>query len=150
MRARTAMKPVAAALFAMCLAAQESRFEARSRLVTLPVSVLDAQGVPVDGLDAPDFIVLDNGRAQKVTVDTIGTGVAPIALVIAVQSSGISAAVLEKVRKTAGMIQPLITGEHGCAALVSFSERVTWLRDCTNDSGALDRAFRRLQSGEYR
>jgi len=69
----------------------------------------------VDGLDESSFIVLDNGRAQKITVDTIGTGVAPIALVIAVQSSGISAAVLKKIQKAKRLIQPLITGERGCA-----------------------------------
>jgi VWFA-related protein len=45
------------------------------------------------------------------------------------------------------MIQPLITGEGGCAALVSFAERVEWLQDCTSDADALDRAFRQLRPG---
>ena len=133
---------------ALSLAAQDSRFDVRSRLVLVPVTVTDAKGRLVDGLEASDFRVLDNGRAQKTVVDTISTGVAPIALVIAVQSSGISVAVLEKVRKIGVMIQPLITGERGCAALVSFAERVTWLQDCTNDPEALSRAFRQLQPGE--
>ncbi|MES1261701.1 MAG: VWA domain-containing protein [Acidobacteriota bacterium] len=144
------MKPVPLALLAISLLAQESRFEARARLVVLPATVTDAQGNLVDGLDTPDFLVLDNGRAQKVTLDTTGTGVAPVALVIAVQSSGISAPVLDKVRKTAGMIQPLITGDRGCAALVAFSERVTWLQECTSDSDALKLAFWRLTPGEYK
>jgi VWFA-related protein len=144
------MRPAAVVVFALSLTAQESRFEVRSRMVMLPATVTDAQSHVVDGLEASDFIVLDNGRAQKVTVDTIGTGVAPVALVIAVQSSGISAAVLQKVQKIGGMIQPLITGERGCAALVSFAERVAWLQDCTSDPAALDRALRQLRPGDQK
>jgi len=131
--------------FAAFLAAQETRFDARSRLVLVPALVTDLRGRSIDGLQASDFLVLDNGQLQKVTVDTFDTGVAPIALVIAVQSSGISAAVLEKVRNIGAMIQPLITGEHGCASLVAFAERVTWLQECTNDPYALEGAFNGIQ-----
>jgi len=127
---------------------QDSRFAARSRLVLVPVNVADGKGRPVENLQASDFLVLDNGRLQKAAVDTIDTGVAPIALVIAVQSAGISTAVLEKVRKIGAMIQPLITGERGCAGLVSFAERVKWLQDCTKDPEALERAFYELRPGE--
>jgi VWFA-related protein len=134
--------------FALSLAAQESRFDVRSRLVLVPATVTDAKGRFIDGLEASDFLVLDNGRAQKVAVDTMATGVAPIALVIAVQSSGISVAVLEKVRKIGVMIQPLVTGERGCAALVSFADRLSWLQDCTNDPDVLGRAFDQLRPGE--
>jgi VWFA-related protein len=43
------------------------------------------------------------------------------------------------------MIQPLITGDRGCAAVVSFADRISWLQDCTKDPDALERAFRELQ-----
>jgi VWFA-related protein len=131
--------------FAATLAAQQTRFDVRSRLVLVPVTVTDSKGRSASGLEAADFLVFDNGRPQKATVDTIDTGVAPIALVIAVQSSGISAAVLEKARKIGGMIQPLISGERGCAGLVSFDQRVAWLQDCTQEAGVLEQAFSRLQ-----
>jgi VWFA-related protein len=137
---------VALALVA-CLEAQEPSFNVRSRLVLVPVTVTDLKGRSIDGLEASDFVLSDNGRPQNVTVDTIDTGVAPVALVVAVQSSGISTAVLEKVRKIGAMIQPLISGERGCAGVVSFAERVTWLQDCTKDPDALDRAFRELRPG---
>jgi VWFA-related protein len=130
------------------LTAQESRFESRSRVVLVPVTVNDANGRVVDGLEASDFLVLDNGQPQKVVVDTIATGVAPIAIAIAVQSSGISYTVLEKVRKIGGMIRPLIIGERGCAALFSFDERVRLLQSCTNDTDALEGAFHQLRTGE--
>jgi VWFA-related protein len=132
---------------AASLAAQEPHFDARSRLVLVPVTVMDLKGRSVDGLDASDFLLFDKGRPQKITVDTIDTGVAPVALVVAVQSSGISGAVLEKVRKIGAMIQPLITGERGCAGVVSFADRVTWLQDCTKDPDAVDRAMRNIVPG---
>jgi VWFA-related protein len=135
--------------FVLPLAAQDSRFDVGSRLVLVPVTVADTNGRSVDGLEAADFLLLDNRQARKVTVDTIATGVAPIALVIAVQSSGISTAVLEKVRKIGSMIQPLVTGERGCAAVVSFAEEVAWLQECTNNPGAMERALHRLRPGEH-
>ena len=141
------MKLALTLALAICLGAQQPEFDARSRLVQVPVTVMDARGHLIDSLDAGDFVVLDNGRPQKINVDTIDTGVAPIALVIAVQSSGISSAVLEKVRKVAGMVEPLITGERGCVGLVSFAEHVTWLADCTRDAAVLGSAFQQLRAG---
>jgi VWFA-related protein len=135
-------------LLAFSLAAQEPRFGAQSRLVLMPISVKDRFGEPVDGLEASDFVILDEGRPQKVLLDTFGTGVAPIALVIAVQSSDISSIVLEDIWKLGPMIQPLITGEFGAAAIVSFSERVDWLQDWTKDPEAITRALRRIRPSE--
>lgn len=144
------MRPVWTILVALSLSAQDPQFNVRSRLVLVPTMVSDSKGAVIDGLEAADFVVLDNGRPQKVTVDATATGVAPIALVVAVQSSGISAVVLDKVLRIPGMIQPLVTGDRGCVALVSFSERVDWLQECTRDTAALHRAFLKLQPGEDR
>lgn len=127
------------------LTGQEPHFDVRSRLVLVPATVTDAKGRAVAGLEASDFLLFDNGKPQKANVDTIDTGVAPIALIIAVQSSGISAAVLEKVRKIGAMIQPLLSGERGCAGLVSFDQRVTWLQECTKDADSFDVAFHQLR-----
>src|SRR5260221_2495558 len=68
---------------ALTLAAQDAPFGVQSRLVLVPVNVTDAKGRTVDGLESKDFVVLDNGRPQKATVDTAGTGVAHIALAVA-------------------------------------------------------------------
>jgi VWFA-related protein len=129
-------------------AAQDPQFAAQSRLVLVPVTVTDANGRTVDGLEPGSFLVVDNGRPQKITVDTIGTGVAPIALIVAIQASGISKPVLEKVRKIGAMIRPIVTGERGCAGVVSFSERITWIQECTNDEDAIALAFERIHPGE--
>lgn len=140
---RVALTP----LLCLALAAQDASFQSQSRLVLVPVTVTDAKGRTVDGLEARDFLMLDNGRPQATVVDTFVTGVAPVALAIAVQSSGISAAALAKIRKIGAMIQPLLTGERGCAALLSFDARIRWLQECTSDPEAITRAFERLEPG---
>ena len=128
--------------------AQETQFGVQSRLVLVPVTITDANGRTVDELGPERFVVLDEGHPQIVTVDTIGTGVAPIALIVAIQASGISKPVLEKVRKVGAMIRPLVSGERGCAGVVSFSERVEWLQECTSDEDLIARAFERVRQGE--
>lgn len=135
-------------LLSIPLAAQDVDFAVRTRLVLVPVTVTDGNGRFVDGLDGSEFVVLDNGRPQRATADTFGTGVAPIALMVAVQSSGISAPALAKVRRIGGMIQVLVTGERGCSGLVSFDDRVRWLEDCTHDSEALRRAYGALRPSQ--
>ncbi|MEO8593316.1 MAG: VWA domain-containing protein [Candidatus Solibacter sp.] len=132
-------------LSALLFAQDRPRFEVRAPLVMAPVNVTDDKGRLVNDLEAFDFLVFDNGRPQKATVDTMDTGVAPIALVVAVQSSGISAAVIEKTRKIGTMIQPMVIGERGAAALVSFDQKVNWLQNFTNDEDVLDDAFGKLR-----
>lgn len=134
-------------LLASFLAAQDPTFDTESRLVMVPVNVLDRDGRHVEGLSARDFTIYDNGVAQRASVDAFTTGVAPIALVIAVQASGISAPVLEKVRKIGPMIEPVITGERGCAALLAFDDAVSWKSGCTREASALTQAFAQLQPG---
>ena len=141
------MKFAVTLVLAFTAAAQEPRFGVQSRLVLVPVTVTDAKGQSIDSLETKNFVLLDNGRPQQATVDTMATGVAPIALIIAIQASGLSRPVLEKVQKIGSMIQPLVTGDRGCAGVVTFSDRVDWLQECTNDAGALTRAIELVRPG---
>ena len=88
---------------------REVPFRVRTKVVLVPVSVTDKNGKYVDGLTARDFDLRDDGALQKITVDDFGTGLAPISLVIAIQTSGISMPALAKIRKMGGMIEPLVT-----------------------------------------
>ncbi|MBM3792821.1 MAG: hypothetical protein FJW31_01895 [Acidobacteria bacterium] len=128
--------------------AQGDTFTAHSRLVVVPVAVTDAKGKFIDGLTAADFTLLDNGRVRDAQVDSWETGAAPISLVIAVQASGISAAALDKIHKVGAMIQPLITGDRGCAAVDAFASQVRWLQECTSDPARIGRALESIQPGE--
>lgn len=119
------------------LAAQNPTFRAQSDVVTVPVTVTDKHGKPVEGLSAADFKLLDNGLPREINLDVFDTGVAPISLAIAVQSAGISTPALKKIRRIGSMIQPLITGARGAAAVITFDSQVHWVQDFTSDSGAL-------------
>ncbi len=130
------------------LPAQVRRFTARARLVQIPVTVTDAKKRPIEDLTASDFLVLDDGLPQQFSLDTPYTETAPIAIVIAVQSSGISEAALAKIRRIGSMIQPLITGTRGSAAVVSFDEDIRWIQSWTRDPDEIANAFRQLRPRE--
>jgi len=118
-----------------------------SRLVIVPAVVLDPGGAYVADLTAGDFQLLDDGTPRAVRVDTPDTGVAPISLIVAVQRAQLSAAVLAKVRKIGAMIQPLIVGERGEAALIGFDDDLQIVQEFTSDPTAIASAFSRLSSG---
>jgi VWFA-related protein len=137
--------PLVLVLCAMAAPAQRQEFRVQSNLVQAPVVVTDEKGRPVEGLEAEDFVLLDNGKVRPVEMDSFGAGLAPVSLIVAVQSSGISTAALNKVRKISAIIQPLLAGERGCAAVVAFSERIEWLQECTSDAGLIEIAFAKLR-----
>jgi VWFA-related protein len=124
-------------------------FRSETRIVQVPVSVTDVRGRSVEGLAARDFLVLSDGIKQDVTLDSFDTGVAKISLAIAVQTSEISTPALTKIRRIGDMIQPLVIGSGGEAAVVSFDDKVTWLQDFTPDSAAIQRAVKNLKPGSY-
>jgi len=70
----------------------------------------------------------------------------PISLVIAVQTNGMSSAALSKVRKVGSMVQPLITGVHGAAAVIRFADEVQLLQDFTSDADRITKAFGKLKT----
>jgi len=114
-------------------------------LVLVPVTVTDRKGNLIDGLTVDDFVLADDGVRQRVRMDTSDTVLAPVSLVVAVQCSGISAAVLAKINRVGGMIQPLITGDKGQAAVIAFDDEVRVFQDFTGDSAKIRVAFQRVQ-----
>lgn len=120
----------------------EETIHANVHLVLVPVTVTDPNGKVVDGLTASDFALYDDGVPQRqIQVDTADTVVAPVALVVAIQSSGISQPALEKIHKVGGMFQPLIAGEKGEVAVLAYDDEVRLIQDFTRDSSLLSGAF---------
>src|SRR4051794_26388575 len=109
-----------AGLVCVTLAAQDPVIKTNVPLVLVPGTVTDRKGHSVDGLHAEDFVVREEGKTQKIRLDTSDTVLAPVSVVIAVQASGISAVALAKIQKVGAMIQPLIAGDRGRAAVIAF------------------------------
>jgi VWFA-related protein len=141
------MKSSLVCLATLVLAAQERSFRTEIRMVQVPVSVTDSKGANVDGLKARDFLVQDDGVARETVLDAFGTGMAPISLVIAVQTSGISKPALARVRRIGSMIQPLVIGRRGEAAVVTFDDEISWRLDFTSNADGIQKTLKSLEIG---
>lgn len=135
-------------LFALVsTSAQEPPFHVQTKIVQVPVSVTNQSGESMDGLSAQDFTVLDNGiRQENVSVDDFSIGLAPISIGILIQTSAGSKPALMKINRIGGMIQPLITGERGAAAVVTFDQNIKWLQDFTSDDNQIRSALKNLKA----
>ena len=116
-------------------------------LVTVPVSVTDRHGVVYD-LRSSDFLLFDNGKPRPVRVDTVDSGLAPIALVTLIQTSDITLSALAKIRKVGVMIPEAVVGVNGEAAVVTFDDHVRVAQDFTTDADAISQAFRDLKPAD--
>jgi VWFA-related protein len=129
------------------MAAQERQFRTQTKVVQVPVIVTGKDGRAVVDLTLGDFKALDNGVPQPATMDEFISGLPPISLAIAIQSSGTSKLAIAKIRQIGNMIQPLVTGAKGQAAVVTFDKEITWLQDFTRESRKVSDAVTMLKPG---
>ncbi len=122
-------------------------FRAQTKVVQVPVVVTGKDGQNINDLMAADFRVLDNGVPQPVTMDDFISGLPPISLVIAIQLSETSKLALAKISRIGNMIQPLVTGTKGQAAVVTFDKEIAWLQDFTRESRKISDAVKSLKPG---
>jgi VWFA-related protein len=112
--------------------------------VVTPVSVVDRNGDNVDGLRPEQFHLFDNDKEQNIHVDV---AFPPISLVIAVECSDSVESVLPKIQKIGGMIQNLVIGDQGEAAVLAFDSRIRLMQDFTSDNAKITDALKKLQAG---
>jgi len=124
--------------------AETALFIAKVRNVLVPVTVLDRSGALVDGIESGRFHLYDNGHPQKIAVDV---SVQPISLVIAIQQSDRVEAVLNQIHKIGPMIEPMLTGENGEAAVISYDSRIQKKQDFTSDTDLLTKAIANIHAG---
>jgi VWFA-related protein len=144
---------LAAAALLFPLLAQEpdnSTIRANVPLVLAPVTVTDKKGSFIDGLSVDDFRLTDDGVAQKIRMDTSDTVLAPVSLMVLIQSSGISAPALARIERVGGLIKPLVIGQRGQAAVIEFDDEIRVRTDFTADSDLISAAFQRTRSRSIR
>jgi len=130
---------VAIFLFASTGSAQ---FKSTVPLVVAPTTVKDSKGHYVDGLTADDLILYDNNVPQKIQLDWTTF---PIDLVVAVQTSANSGAVIDKLGGSGILFTQLLAADAGQTAMLSFSDEVKVHQDFTNDPDSVIHAMRMLR-----
>jgi VWFA-related protein len=119
-----------------------AQFKSTAPLVVAPTFVSDSKGHYVDGLTANDLVLYDNNVPQTVQMDWTTY---PIDLVVAVQTSSNSGAVIDKLGGSGILFADLLAGDAGETALLSFSDEVKLHQDFTSDADLVTHGLRMLR-----
>src|SRR5438270_10077447 len=90
-------------------------------VVVAPVLVFDRDGQYVSGLEPEQFHLFDNNKEQNIHVDV---SYIPISLVIAIQANQHVEALMPQIQRIGNMIEPMILGDQGEAAVIAYDSRV--------------------------
>jgi VWFA-related protein len=131
---------VAAAVMLAC--SGWAQFRSTVPLVVAPTTVTNSQGRYVDGLKPDDLILYDNNVPQTIQMDWMTY---PISLVVAVQASSNSGAVVDKLGGSGILFTQLLAADAGETAVISFSDRVKVHQDFTANPDFVIHALRMLR-----
>jgi len=119
-------------------------FHQTVEFVVTPVSVVDREGNSVDSLKPEQFHLFDNDKEQDIKVDV---AFPPISMVIAVECSDHVETILPQIQKIGDMIQPIVIGDQGEAAVMAFDSRIRTMQDFTSDTAKITEALKRIHAG---
>jgi VWFA-related protein len=119
-----------------------AQFKSTVPLVVAPTTVTDSKGHYVDGLTSDDLILYDNNVPQKIQTDWMTY---PIDLVVAVQTSENSGAVIDKLGGTGILFSQLLAADAGETAVITFSDEVKIHQDFTSDPDPVIHSLRMLR-----
>jgi VWFA-related protein len=132
-----------AALFCLLTAcAAWPQFRSTVPLVVAPATIKDGRGRMVDGLDPADLVLYDNNVPRPIHADV---AVYPISLVVAVESSESSKAILDKLGSSGILFSQLLAADQGETALISFSDAVAERAPFTSDPDDLTHELKRMR-----
>jgi VWFA-related protein len=132
---------VAAAVFMLTCTAW-AQFKSTAPLVVAPTTVTDSKGNYVDGLTPADLILYDNNVPQAIQMDWM---MYPIDLVVAIQTSSNSGAVIDKLGGSGILFTELLAADAGETAVISFSDTVNVHQDFTSSPDLVIHALRMLR-----
>lgn len=118
------------------------QFKSTVPLVVAPTTVTDSKGRYVDGLTPDDLILYDNNVPQTIRMDWMTY---PIDLVVAVQTSSNSGAVIDKLGGSGILFTQLLAADAGQTAVISFSDEVKVHQDFTGNPDFAIHALRMLR-----
>ncbi|MCZ2149383.1 MAG: VWA domain-containing protein [Bryobacterales bacterium] len=131
-------------LVSLALEAQQPEVRIRTTvpLVLVPTTVTDSAGKPYAGLDSGDFEVYDGNRLVRHELEVTNQ---PVSVVLCVQTNRESGPALAKVVKIGSLLLPLIAGEDGAAALLTYSDRLKLRQEFTADQARFTGAIRAMR-----
>jgi VWFA-related protein len=119
-----------------------AQFKSTAPLVVAPTTVTDSKRHYVDGLTPADLILYDNNVPQVIHMDWM---MYPIDLVVAVQTSSNSGAVIDKLGGSGILFTELLAADAGETAVISFSDSVTVHQNFTDSPDLVIHALRMLR-----
>jgi VWFA-related protein len=115
--------------------------------VLVPTLVEKRGGGIVYGLKTDDFVLEDNGVAQKLRVQE-EMDTAPVSLVIAVEQGGMSVLEFDKVAKLGPLLDLFLSDTRSRAALVGFDSQPHLIRDYTHSGEDLNESLKHMEPGD--
>jgi VWFA-related protein len=115
--------------------------------VLVPTLVEKRGGGIVYGLKQDDFVLEDNGVAQKIRVQE-EMDTAPVSLVVAVEEGGVSALEFDKLAKLGPLLDLFLSDSRSEAALVGFDSEPHLIVDYTHSGEDVDEALKHLEQGD--
>jgi len=144
MRTVTTIAMLVAATLTVAAGQDTPTFKATTQIVSVPATVLDAQGRLVPNLEQDEFSILDNGKPQQITFFQNETQ--PFTVVVMLDYSASMTSSLDLLRAAAEQfllrMLPQDKGQVG-----AFSDRIEFSGEFTNDRDDLISALRDLQYG---
>lgn len=124
------------ALFAICAQAQtaapaQNKIQVHTEEVIAPVTVLDAQGVPMLDLTQKDFHVFDNGVEQA--IDHWDMGGDPLAVTLVIETSSHIAMMAPVIRGMGSIFTETVMALNGEAAVITYDSTVDIRQPFTHD-----------------
>jgi hypothetical protein len=122
-----------------------AQFKGGTQAVQAPVTVLDRYDHVVNGLNATDFTLYDNGVPKPIVEDIAEH---PISLVVAIQANTAMEKVMPQIRRVGGLFDNLVAGDAGELAVIQFDHRVQTLLNFTSDPDQIHAVFKdKLKTG---
>src|SRR5262245_2563470 len=144
MRTFTTIAILVAATLTVAAGQDTPTFKATTQIVSVPATVLDAQGRLVPNLEQDEFTILDNGKPQQITFFQNATQ--PFTVVVMLDYSASMTSSLDLLRAAAEQfllrMLPQDKGQVG-----AFSDRIEFSGTFTKDRDDLISALRDLQYG---
>jgi VWFA-related protein len=131
-----------AAVIVLFTSTGRAQFKSTVPLVVAPTTVTDSKGRYVDGLTPQDLVLYDNNVPQRIQMDWTAY---PIDLVVAVQTSSNSGAVIDKLGGSGILFTDLLAADSGETAVISFSDEVKVHQDFTSNPDSVVHALRMLR-----